>query len=149
MHDMKDVELKIAPDFRGWGTVKMSDGVNLGTVNRLLLDKTAQQLRYFEVKIDPKVGMPQLADTPQLMLPVGRAQLDPRDDVVMLPTLNKTNVINVPKLPADTATHEFEISLPKWFGAKQVAPQLYTDEVFDLNFLVAKRPLTAADAAKN
>lgn len=27
----------------------MSDGVNLGTVNRLFLDKTAQQLRYFEV----------------------------------------------------------------------------------------------------
>jgi hypothetical protein len=148
LREMKDVELKIAPDFRGW-TVKLSDGVNLGTVNRLFLDKTAQQLRYLEVKVDANLGMPQLADTPQLMIPVGRAQLDPKDDVVMLPTLNKTNVVNVPKPSADMPTHEFELSLAKWFGAKQAAPQLYTDEVFDLNFLVAKRPLTVTEAAKN
>jgi hypothetical protein len=61
----------------------------------------------------------------------------------------KSSPSNVPKLPDDTPTHELEIALAKWFGAKQVAQQLYADEVFDVNFLVAKRPLTAADAAKN
>lgn len=147
LREMKAVKLVNAPDFRGW-TVKLADGHAIGTVDRLFIDKTGHQLRYFEVKVDAKVAQPIAAQNSALLVPVGRGQLDAKENIVTLPTLTLNNVKDMPKMPSETPSQSFEVVLAKWFGAKTPAENLYAGDVFDLGFLTQKRPSVAETAKK-
>jgi PRC-barrel domain len=145
--EMKDVRLHDAPDVRGW-RVRSSDGREIGRVDRLFMDRSAHELRYLDVKIDPEAVGPDFTAAWDVLVPVGRARIDPRDDVVLLPTLNSSSLREMPKLPHDQPSREFEVALIRWFGgAPSSEKAMYQGEVFDLKFLTADRQAASSKKA--
>ncbi len=147
LREMKDVQLHDAPDVRGW-RVRSSDGTEIGKVDRLFMDCSAHELRYLDVKIDPQAVGPDVTVAWDVLVPVGRARIDAKDDIVLLPTLSRSGLREMPKLPHDHPSREFEVALIRWFGGTPSSEKaMYQGDVFDLNFLTANRQ--AASSAKS
>ena len=64
------------PDIRGW-SVKSADGKEVGTVENLIADPDAMEIRYLEVKV--KHELLGTKDDEQVLIPIGAARL--QDDV--------------------------------------------------------------------
>src|SRR5919202_6803373 len=77
-------DLKVAegnPDVRGWD-VLASDGTEVGEVKDLLVDPAALKARYLVVELDDDVAG---VKDRRVLIPMGAARLDDRDDNVLLP----------------------------------------------------------------
>ncbi len=147
LRDMKDVRLHDAPDVRGW-RVRSSDGTEIGKVDRLFMDRSAHELRYIDVKIDPKAVGPDVTIAWDVLVPVGRARIDAKDDIVLLPTLTRSSLREMPKLPHDHPSLEFEVTLIRWFGGAPASEKaMYQGDVFDLDFLTADRRAASSTKA--
>ncbi len=153
LRDLPNVSLSTVKDVRGW-RVQLTDGSLVGTVDRIFLDGSAREPRYLDVRIDPAMttdgttpGVTQTVS--HALIPFGRAQLHATQDVVVLPTLNRANVQEMPKVTAPTVTREFELTLVKWFG-RAVHPErsLYDSDVYDTEFFMAPRTPTSGTKSR-
>lgn len=77
------------PDIRGWD-VKNAGGETIGEVDELILDAQARKVRYMVVDLDDDAL--DLDDDRKVLIPIGLAQLDEKDDDVLLPNVNIAQV---------------------------------------------------------
>ncbi len=139
LRELEGATLASTPDLRGW-TVKLLDGRPIGVVDSLFMDRAVRELRYLGVTVEPKVVDADGAAPFHVLVPVGRAQLHSSAEIVVLPTLNKLNVREMPRFDARVPTPEFELALVRWFGGgAPPEPSLYSSEAFNLEFLNAMR----------
>ncbi|HEX7181233.1 MAG TPA: PRC-barrel domain-containing protein [Thermoanaerobaculia bacterium] len=111
------------PDVRGWN-VYSNDGRKIGEVDELLVDTAAMRVRYLDVDLDRDT----LAATGQnagaagspgarpghVLIPIGSAQLDEKDDRVMVDLL-ATLVGGLPAYDHGPVSREYETSVRQRF----------------------------------
>jgi hypothetical protein len=89
-------DFKIAegdPDPRGWD-VQAADGRTVGKVDTLIADTGAMKVRYLDVALDEKaLG---LEEPRHILIPIGGAMLDEKEDAVYLGTLPSARLRMLP-----------------------------------------------------
>ena len=91
------------PDIRKWKVVN-GQGRTLGVVDELLLDKQLNKIRYIVLSLD---GKPFRLLSRKILIPIGIADLDEVQDIVILPNISFDQIVNLPdyrrgKLTLDT-----------------------------------------------
>ncbi len=81
------------PDPRGW-EVRAADGRTIGQVDSLIADTGAMKVRYLGVELDKDAL--RLPEDRHVLVPIGGARLDEKDDVVDLSTLSSAQVVTFP-----------------------------------------------------
>jgi len=100
------------PDIRGWD-VKDSSGKKLGDVDELIFDIQSQKVRYLVVDLDKNDY--DLEDK-DVLVPIGIAELDERDDDVILPGVLPDQLRSLPEYDEDRFDTEYETSVRNVFG---------------------------------
>ena len=124
LKDLKDYQVaKGDPDVRGWN-VYANDGRRIGEVDELLVDVEAMKVRYLDVDLDRDVlsvsgAAPGTAAVPgaksdHVLIPIGSAQLDEREDRVIVDLLH-TLVGGLPAYDHGPVTREYETSVRQHF----------------------------------
>lgn len=104
------------PDVRGWD-VMASDGQRIGEVEELLIDTTADKVRYLDVDVDSNVLNAQ--ENRHILIPIGYARLDEENNRVMVDELDTTRLAALPVYDRSPLTAESEASLREGFdGAR-------------------------------
>lgn len=86
-------------DVRGW-EVYGQGNVKIGTVDRIMLDKTEKKPRYLLISLLERDG--------HMLLPIGLGSLDADHDRLLLNTLTPETLKAIPVLSNDIVTHDFE-----------------------------------------
>ena len=93
---LSDADYEVAPgehDVRGWHVIAATDE-KIGTVDDLIIDPAAEKVRYLEVDIDRKaVGLDR---DRHVFIPIGNAQLDTKDKVVLLSGMTPAALLKLP-----------------------------------------------------
>lgn len=123
LKELKDYTVaKGDPDVRGWN-VYSNDGRKLGEVDDLLVDTSAMKVRYLDVDLDhdlisavreakdEAVGR---GDRDHVLIPIGTAQLDVKDDRVIVDLLH-TLVGGLPAYDHGQLNRDYETSLRQRF----------------------------------
>jgi sporulation protein YlmC with PRC-barrel domain len=124
LKDLKDYTVaKGDPDIRGWN-VYANDGRRIGEVDELLVDVEAMKVRYLDVDLDHDVlsvtgATPGTAAAPgaksdHVLIPIGSAQLDEKEDRVIVDLLH-TLVGGLPAYEHGPLTREYETSVRRHF----------------------------------
>lgn len=80
------------PNIKGW-EVKIDQGEVIGQVDELLFDPQSRNVRYVIVKLDGDgVGVEQR----KFLIPIGTAQLDDKEDLVLLPNISLRQIAALP-----------------------------------------------------
>ena len=92
------------PDIRGW---KVLTGVNqqIGKVKELLFDVNAQKVRYLILDLD---GKPLNLLSRNVIIPIGLAELDQKENVVYLPDITVGHLANLPEYKKGKVTYNTE-----------------------------------------
>lgn len=92
------------PDIRGW---KAINGANqqIGKVKELLFDVKAQKVRYVIIDVD---GKPLNLVSRNVIVPVGLAELDEKENVVYLPDITIGHLATLPEYSKGKVTYETE-----------------------------------------
>lgn len=80
------------PDIRKW-KVRSAAGKYLGVVDELLVDHELNKIRYIVLNIE---GRPLNLLSRKVLIPIGIANLDQMDDVVILPTITIEHLATLP-----------------------------------------------------
>lgn len=92
------------PDIRGWKVVNAANQ-QVGKVKELLFDVQAQKIRYVIVDVD---GKPLNLLSRKVIVPVGLAELDEKENVVFLPDLTVGHLATLPEYNKGKVTFETE-----------------------------------------
>ncbi|HEY8164389.1 MAG TPA: PRC-barrel domain-containing protein [Gemmatimonadaceae bacterium] len=120
-------------DPRGWD-VLTADGSKIGKVHELIVDTAALRTRYIDVSLDKKALS--LNKEFDVLIPVGDARLDAKDEKVVIEGLSPTQLADLPEFSHVEITREYEVSvLPKFGGLTEMkagqGSDFYTDRHFD------------------
>jgi sporulation protein YlmC with PRC-barrel domain len=128
LKDLKDYTVaKGDPDVRGWN-VYANDGRRIGEVDELLVDVEAMKVRYLDVDLDrdvlsvsggalgaaPGATAAPGAKTDHVLIPIGSAQLDEKEDRVIVDLLH-TLAAGLPSYEHGPLTREYETSVRQHF----------------------------------
>jgi len=103
--DRSDFEIvKDEPDIRGWD-VKNNIGKKVGAVEELILDAQERKVRYMVVDLDDNELK---LDHRKILLPIGLAELDEKDDDVIIPTVNAEQLRQLPDYDKNHLTPDVE-----------------------------------------
>lgn len=103
--DRSDFEIvKGEPDIRGWD-VKNSHGQKIGEVEDLIVDAQQKKVRYMVVDLDDNELK---LDHRKVLVPIGMAELDRKDDDVILPNAEAEHFRNLPDYDKNNLTPEVE-----------------------------------------
>lgn len=122
------------PDPRGWDVV--ANGTKVGEVDRLIADLNALKVRYLDVELD--VDFAGTKDR-HVLIPIGAARLDSRNDNVLLQGMTRDALIGLPAYAADAPiTRDYENSLRERMTGTPIPPtqsgrDYYDHEHFDEN----------------
>ena len=102
------------PDITGW---KVFSGVNrqIGKVKELLFDMTAQKIRYLILDLN---GKPLNLLSRDVIIPIGLAELDQKENVVYLTDISVGHLATLPeykkgKIDYDTERHVRDVFIPQ------------------------------------
>jgi uncharacterized protein (TIGR02271 family) len=100
------------PDVRGWEVRTAADDEKVGKVHDLVIDST-NQIRYLDIDSGG------LLTSKRILLPLGAAQVDERDDVIWVPGMTKQQFKSLPEFTGDTnlVTADYERQLYGVFPA--------------------------------
>jgi sporulation protein YlmC with PRC-barrel domain len=103
--DRSDFEIvKGEPDIRGWD-VKNTNGQKIGEVEELILDAKEKKVRYMVVDLDDN----QLKlNHRKVLLPIGLAELDKKDDDVLIPSVSPEQFNELPVYDRNQLTADVE-----------------------------------------
>jgi photosynthetic reaction center H subunit len=116
LKELKDFQVaKGDPDVRGWN-VYSNDGRKIGEVDDLLVDTAAMKVRYLDVDLDRDVRGAMGGDLQRdhVLIPIGSAQLEEKDDRVMVDLLH-TLVGGLPAYDHTALNREYEADLRQRF----------------------------------
>jgi uncharacterized protein (TIGR02271 family) len=117
------------PDVRGWDVIA-SDSRRIGKVDDLLVDTEALKVRYLNVEVDKELRG---SDRDRhVLIPIGHAQLDEKDDRVFVSGVAADDVRSLPAYEG-RLDRQYEDSLRTRFGTTATAgsPDYYADSHFD------------------
>jgi sporulation protein YlmC with PRC-barrel domain len=111
--DRSDFEIiKGEPDIRGWD-VKNAAGDKIGEVEELIVDAQQKKVRYMVVDIDDgKLKF----NHRKVLLPIGMAELDGKEDDVILPSLQLEQLRSLPDYDKDNLTPDLERKICSTLG---------------------------------
>lgn len=92
------------PDIKGW-KVKMVLGSTIGEVDELLFDPQSRSVRYIVVQLDGEGVKP---GKRKIIIPIGVAELDDKDDEVLLPGISLQQIEALPNYEKGKVSPEFE-----------------------------------------
>jgi uncharacterized protein (TIGR02271 family) len=121
----------------------MAQGSKVGKVDKLIADLSALKVRYLDVKLDDKFSGGQ--KNRHVLLPVGSARLDDKDDKVLLQGIAANQLASLPSYtPGERISRDFENSLRgRLTGAPIPTPtagqDYYAHEFFDENRFFGNR----------
>lgn len=111
--DRSDFEIvKGEPDIRGWD-VKNSGGQKIGEVEELIVDAQQKKVRYMVVDTDDNELK---LDHHKVLIPIGLAELDKKDDDVLLPNIQAEQLLSLPDYDKNKLTPEAERRLCNALG---------------------------------
>lgn len=86
------------PDIRGWD-VKLADGKKIGEVEDLIIDAQLRKVRYMLVDLDDNDL--DIDTDKKVLVPIGLAMLDQKEDDVLLSSVNAQQLMNLPAYDRD------------------------------------------------
>lgn len=92
------------PDIRGWD-VKNSNRKKIGEVEELILDAKEKKVRYMVVDLDDNELK---LEHRKVLIPIGLAELDERDDDVLIPGVAEEQLSNLPAYDMNNLTADVE-----------------------------------------
>jgi len=103
--DRSDFEIiKGEPDIRGWD-VKNAAGEKIGEVEELIIDAQQKKVRYMVVDVDDgKLKF----NHRKVLLPIGMAELDRKEDDVILPNVQSEQLGSLPDYEKERLTPDLE-----------------------------------------
>jgi hypothetical protein len=123
------------PDIRGWD-VKTPSGKMIGDVEELILDAKNKKVRYMVVDLDDNdLDL----DDRKVLIPIGLAELDKDDDNVILPSVNASQLRNLPSYDKDHLDENTERTICSAFGrtgaeasrSGSAEPEFYAHDYFN------------------
>ena len=119
------------PDIRKW-KVRNATGKYLGVVDELLVDRQLNKIRYIVLNLE---GKPLNLLPRKLLIPIGIAEFDEMDDVVILPTITIEHLATLPTYKKGKLSIETERKIVTIFNRSNVSEDCdendnITDEVF-------------------
>lgn len=114
------------PDIRKW-RVTNADGKVLGVVDELLVDRQLNKVRYIVLNMQGK-ALNLLSR--RILIPIGIAQLDRVDDIVILPTIALDHLATLPTYKKGKLTFETERKIRNIFAPSNTTAD-YDDNVAD------------------
>ena len=135
------------PDIRDW-EITDPQGRKLGRVSDLILDSRARKIRYMVVKIADSKELE--LDKRTVLVPIGLAQLDTVEDIVILHNVSPFQLRALPQYDPDVLGPKAERSIATVFGRKHVMENMegtdteveetfYEDELYNENNLRKSR----------
>jgi sporulation protein YlmC with PRC-barrel domain len=118
------------PDIRGW-EVRDKSGHLIGKVNELIFDSRAHKVRYMVVNVIDSKELQLEKRT--VMVPIGLALLQPKDDDVILETVTSFQLRALPKYYKDDLGTRAEKSISTVFGRTDQKAGAATPDDADLN----------------
>jgi hypothetical protein len=134
------------PDIRKW-SVRIATGKYLGVVNELLVDRNVNKVRYIVLDLQ---GKPLNLLSRKILIPIGIAELDEIDDVVILPAITIEQLATLPTYSKGRLSIESERKIRNIFTRAAVIDEdpniddeiIYDDEYFnDSNLRRRKKSL--------
>jgi len=92
------------PDIRGWD-VKNANGQKVGAVEELVLDAHERKVRYMVVDLDDNELK---LDHRKVLIPIGLAELDRKDDDVLIPNVSPQQLGELPEYDRSNLTGDVE-----------------------------------------
>ena len=96
------------PDVRGWDVIG-TDGVKVGEVDELIVDRQIKKVRYLVVVLEPEISAG--AEERSVLLPVGLAALDEEDESVLMRHIDAGTLGACPIYRGGRITRDFENAL--------------------------------------
>src|SRR5687768_7276039 len=120
------------PDIRGW-EVRDPNGQLIGKVHELIFDSRANKVRYMIINVNDSKELQLEKRT--VMVPIGLAVLEPKNDDVILPNVTPFQLRALPKYHKDDLGTKAERAISTVFGRTDTkVPATDTDEDLDENF---------------
>ena len=119
------------PDIRKW-KVRNATGKYLGVVDELLVDRQVNKIRYIVLNLE---GKPLNLLSRKLLIPIGIAEFDEMDDVVILPNITIEHLATLPTYKKGKLSIETERKIGTIFNRSNVSEDCdendnITDDVF-------------------
>jgi hypothetical protein len=114
------------PDIRNWKVVN-GNGKLLGVVNELLVDRRLNKIRYIVLGLN---GKPLNLVSRKLLIPIGIADLDEMDDLVILPNITIEHLATLPDYRKGKLTLDTERKIRNVFSSANT-PDDYGDSIAD------------------
>ena len=136
------------PDIRGW-EVRDVNGQLIGKVQDLIFDSRANKVRYMTINVNDSKELQLEKRT--VMVPIGLAVLEHKNDDVILPNVTPFQLRALPKYHKDDLGTRAEYAISTVFGrTDSKAPETYKDdedvdesfynnEMFDENNMYSRR----------
>lgn len=119
------------PDVRGWDVFDVR-GEKIGEVDRLLVDTATLKVRYLDVDLDDGIA----TGDRHVLVPIGYARLDEREDHVFVDRITAAQLASVPAYVNEPLTREYEDELRSHFDSQapraiETQPDFYAHESYD------------------
>jgi photosynthetic reaction center H subunit len=119
------------PDVRGW-SVYTSNNVKFGVVEDLIVDTAKMKVRYLDIDVDDDVSG--VTDDHHLLVPIGAASIDAKEDKVFIRTIETKTLLKSPPYKG-AITRDYEDNVRGVWGTRKTssAEQDYyeDDEYYD------------------
>jgi len=113
LSDMTDYEVADRdPDVRGW-KVFSAEGVKFGKVDDLIVDPDQMKVRYLDIEVDE--GVEGVSEERHLLVPVGVATVDAKEDKVFIQTVQTVSLLKTPPYKGGAITRDYEDELRRQY----------------------------------
>ena len=137
------------PDIRGW-KVKNDQNQEIGKVDELLFDTDSMRVRYLIIDLN---GKPLNLASRDVIIPIGLAELDKTDNIVLLPEVTVGHLASLPEYKKGKITIATERSIRDVFAPKgavnYVDPDYYDPKEFYDNQYFNERRMYEARNVEN
>jgi sporulation protein YlmC with PRC-barrel domain len=118
-------------DVRGW-IVLGNKGESIGKINELIVDTEAMKVRYLDVD----TSLTKESGDRHVLIPIGVATIDQKDDKVIIPNLDRSMVMKCPSYSGETVTRDYEHTLltilsPDYNVGSGSSENFYNQQSFD------------------
>jgi sporulation protein YlmC with PRC-barrel domain len=120
LNDLNDYEVADRdPDVRGW-LVYSAEGIKFGKIVELIVDPDAMKVRYLDIEVDE--GVEGVTDERRLLVPIGVASVDEKDDKVFIRTIQTVSLLKTPPYKGGVVTRDYEDTLRRSFLNEKERP---------------------------
>src|SRR5690606_10334499 len=85
------------------------DGKKIGKVKELIVDPAEMRVRYLDIKINE--GLEGVSDDRRMLVPIGVASLDEKDDNVFIKTMETVTILKYPQYSGGEITRDYETTV--------------------------------------